>query len=166
MSGPLPKNPAIRQRTNKSATATSLPAEGQKRLRVPPLPKLMVRDEADPAVEREHEWHALTRAWWREVWRSPMAGEYLKIDTHGLYRLAVLVDDFWRAPSRELAAEIRLQQQCFGLSPIDRRRLQWEVEREPQAPRKNEPPAATAATAADPARPIDDPRRALRIVNG
>jgi hypothetical protein len=45
----------------------------------------------------------------------------------------VLEDDFWDADSaRErtmLMAEIRLQRQCFGLTPIDRRRLQWEVDR-------------------------------------
>lgn len=58
-----------------------------------------------------------------------MAHEYLDADVHGLYRLAVLVDQFWADPSPVLAAEIRLEQQCFGLTPIDRRRLQWEIER-------------------------------------
>ena len=28
-----------------------------------------------------------------------------------------------------LANEIRLQRQCFGLTPIDRRRLEWEIEK-------------------------------------
>lgn len=56
-----------------------------------------------------------------------MAGEYLRVDLHGLYRLAVLVDDFWKAPSDKLAAEIRLQQQAYGISPYDRRRLEWFV---------------------------------------
>ena len=31
---------------------------------------------------------------------------------------------------RELAAEIRQQEVRFGLTPIDRRRLQWEVDNE------------------------------------
>jgi hypothetical protein len=58
-----------------------------------------------------------------------MAPEFDESDVHGLYLLAVLVNEFWNAPSKELAAEIRLQRQCFGLTPIDRRRLQWEIER-------------------------------------
>lgn len=56
-----------------------------------------------------------------------MAAEFLRADEHGLFRLAVLIDDFWRKPSQALAAEIRLEQQAYGLSPLDRRRLQWQV---------------------------------------
>jgi hypothetical protein len=62
-----------------------------------------------------------------------MAPEFTESDVHGLLVLAVLVDEFWVDPSKELAAEIRLQRQCFGLSPLDRRRLQWEIERSEQA---------------------------------
>ena len=48
----------------------------------------------------------------------------------GAYMLAALVDEFWHDPTNaKLAAEIRLQRQCYGLTPIDRRRLQWEIER-------------------------------------
>ena len=59
------------------------------------------------------------------MWHSPMAAEFLEADRHALVRLAVLIDAFWNEPSKELAAEIRLEQQAFGLTPIDRRRLQW-----------------------------------------
>ena len=41
--------------------------------------------------------------------------------------MAMLVEMFAREPSRDLAAELRLQAARFGLSPIDRRRLDWEV---------------------------------------
>jgi len=58
-----------------------------------------------------------------------MAAEFLQADIHGLFRLALLIDAFWLQPTKELAAEIRLQQTAYGLTPIDRRRLQWEVER-------------------------------------
>jgi hypothetical protein len=58
-----------------------------------------------------------------------MAPEFDESDIHGLFLLAVLVDQFWTEPSQQLAAEIRLQRQCFGLTPIDRRRLQWEIDR-------------------------------------
>ena len=120
MPGPTPKNPATRQRRNKSATRALLPAEAAPRLRAPALPK-------------QREWNAMTLRWWRDVWSSPMAGEYLRADEHALLRLAMLIDMFWTEPSRDLAAEIRLQQQAFGLTPLDRVRLEWSIEQAEQA---------------------------------
>ncbi len=61
-----------------------------------------------------------------------MAAEYLEADQEDLYLLAELRQDFAQARTaaerNKLATEIRLQGHRFGLSPIDRRRLQWEVE--------------------------------------
>ncbi len=119
MRGPLPKDPALRQRRNKAATRATLRVEGEARKRAPRLPE---RGEG-------LEWHRLTRAWWQDVWHSPMSREYLDADVHGLYRLAVLVDKFWLKPSATLAQTIAAQEQRFGLSPLDRRRLEWIVER-------------------------------------
>lgn len=83
-----------------------------------------------------------------------MASEFLVSDQHGLYILADLIDRYWKAPSSSLAAEIRMQRQCFGLTPIDRRRLQWTVERARMAGHerrpKNSPPGRV------------DPREMLR----
>ena len=62
-----------------------------------------------------------------------MATEYLRADEHALFRLAVLIDLFWTQPSKELASEIRLQQQAFGLTPLDRRRLEWNIVQAEQA---------------------------------
>lgn len=120
MSGPTPKPSALRQRQNKVSTRATLSSEGERR-RVPATPK---------------EWHPMTKTWWRDVWHSPMAAEFVEADKHGLYRLAVMVNGFWEQPSKELHAEIRLGQQAFGLTPIDRRRLQWEVEKVESARRK------------------------------
>lgn len=103
----------------------------------------------------------MTAEWWRDVWASPMAPEFDESDRHGLFLLAVLVDAFWVEPSKELAAEIRLQRQCFGLTPIDRRRLQWEIERTDEAldrgrkRRAAEPKPATRGRAADPRAVLD-----------
>jgi hypothetical protein len=89
-----------------------------------------------------------------------MAEEYLDADIHGLYILADLVDAYWRAPTLQLAAEIRQQRQCFGLTPIDRRRLQWEVKRvDPE--RKAKP--AQNVPEAPPAQRADDPRKILQF---
>ena len=97
----------------------------------------------------DKEWHPLTRAFWRDIWRSPMASEFLQSDLHALYLLADLVDRYWTSPSTTLAAEIRQQRQCFGLTPIDRRRLQWEIARGEEAERKKKPPVPPP-TAVDP----------------
>ncbi len=85
-----------------------------------------------PTLPDERDWHPQTKCWWIDTWRSPMSSEFLEADAHGLFRLAVLIDDYWKAGSsterRNLSAEIRLQGQGYGLSPLDRRRLQWTVE--------------------------------------
>src|SRR3989304_1353224 len=117
MSGPIPKPTALRQRRNRVSTGATLVAEGSERQRAPSRPT-------------PRDWQPMTRAWWKDAWRSPMAAEFLRADVHGLYILAELVDAFWTDPEDlKLAAEIRQHRMAFGLTPIDRRRLQWEVER-------------------------------------
>jgi hypothetical protein len=140
----LPKrNPA---RRNQSTTRATLSAEHD--VQAPPLP-----------VGRE--WHWQTESWWRDVWASPMAPEYDDSDKHGLFILAVLVDGFWTKPTWTTAAEIRLQRQCFGLTPIDRRRLQWEIEKVDEAQeRGRKRRTATRASTAG----AGDPLAALRAV--
>jgi hypothetical protein len=94
-------------------------------------------------------WHPQTVEWWSNavtgLWASPMAKEFDNSDVHGLYKLAVLENDFWTAfdpdTRKQIAAEIRLQRVAFGLTPIDRRRLQWEIVRTDDAV-KNRRPAA------------------------
>lgn len=120
MPGPPPKNPAIRQRRNQTPSRAMLPPEAEPRTDAPALPLA-------------REWHVMTQVWWRDVWASPMATEYTRADEHALFRLAVLIDMFWTEPSRDLAAEIRLQQQAFGLTPLDRNRLAWTIEQTEQA---------------------------------
>ena len=140
----IPKDPALRQRRNKVSTRATLSVDVESKRKAPPLPK-------------HRQWQRLTRVWWKDVWRSPMAPEFLQSDIHGLYLLAELVDRFWTEPSIQLAVEIRLQRQCFGLTPIDRRRLQWEVERVEAVTRKQK-------SALPLRQPADDPRRVLEVV--
>lgn len=148
MPGPAPKHSSVRARRNKVSTGAKLSAVHA--VKAPDLPD-----------HPSGDWQAMTLAWWRDVWASPMAPEYDDSDRHGLYLLAVLVDAFWSAPSKEIAAEIRLQRQCFGLSPIDRRRLQWEIERVDEAQER----ASKRRAAAPKAVPkTADPRSVLRAV--
>jgi hypothetical protein len=113
MPGVAPKPAHLRQRRNKSTTKAALSAESNPRQRAPSLPR--------------KKWHIMTKKWWADVWSSPMADEYVRADEHGLFRLAVLIDMYWNEPSTQLASEIRLQEQRYGLSPLDRRRLEWSV---------------------------------------
>ena len=50
-------------------------------------------------------------------------------DVPGLLALAVLVDEFWTTGDPKLHAEVRQASREFGLSPLSRRQLQWEVKR-------------------------------------
>lgn len=143
---PTPKHPSTRARRNKVSSAATL---------VAPV-------KADiPDLPNDRDWHPQTLAWWADIWRSPMAPEYDPSDVHGLFMLAVLVDGFWLKPHWTAAAEIRLQGQRFGLSPIDRRRLQWEIEKVDEAQDKG---AKRRQSAARPRTGGDDPRSVLRAV--
>jgi hypothetical protein len=155
MSGPAPKDPSIRARRNKSATASKLPADVAAK-RAPVLPPL----------GEDHQWHPMTLLWWQDVWASPMAAEYAEADKHGLYRLAMLVEGFWRSPSKDLAGEIRLQEQRFGLSPLDRRRLEWTIESADEAKDRGNQRRGRSAGATKKAAASDtDPRSVLSVVS-
>lgn len=153
--GPAPKPSALRQRRNKATTKASLPSAAAAANN--PVPELPPRQDGAA-------WHPRVVEWWESVWRSPMASEYLDADMRGgLYLLADLYQIRWTAASPaaliEAAKEIRLQSVAFGLTPIDRRRLQWEVEKGGEAAertgrRKN--PKTAAET--------KDPRAVLRAI--
>ena len=151
MPGPAPKPASTRARRNKTSTAATLKADAA--IVAPELP--------------EFDWHSMALRWWADVWSSPMAPEFDESDRHGLFQLAMLVNDFWTAETprerKELAAEIRQQGQRFGLSPIDRRRLQWEIERTDEAQAKgSKRRTATVEKSASSKRP--DPRAILHSV--
>lgn len=125
MKGPPPKPSHLRQRRNKVAGAANLPSQEESlENEVPPLP---LRADGE-------NWHSMVVMWWDSVWKSPMASEYLDADLQGgLYLLADLHEARWRCDDPntlvKLAAEIRQQEVRFGLSPIDRSRLRWEIDR-------------------------------------
>lgn len=159
MPGPVPKSAATRQRRNRQTTASTLPSEQvSARRKVPPLPARESKAEV---------WHPRVTEWWRAVWRSPMAAEYLGADMRGgLYLLAELHQRRWTEKDTKvlvaLASEIRQQEVRFGLSPIDRRRLQWEVakgeEAEDETTKRRRTRAVAKATAGK------DPRELLKVV--
>lgn len=125
MPGPPPKAPGQRRRRNKVAGARTLVPVDAGALEPPQL-----SERPDGA-----SWHPAAVAYWNAIWQSPMSTEFDASDVHSMVRLLDLVHTYWHLAAREvrtkvlLAAEIRLESQNFGLSPLDRRRLQWEIER-------------------------------------
>jgi hypothetical protein len=117
MAGRLPKHPKLKAGRSKSVTRAVIVTDNE----FPEKPARL------PACPNDGGWHSMARRFWSDVWESPMIGEFLPADIHGLFRLLVLVDQFWKKPTTSLSAEIRLMGQLFGLSPIDRRRLEWQV---------------------------------------
>lgn len=149
---PLPKN--ARARTNRSASAATLS---------------VIHDVKPPELlPREIDWHSMTRRWWRELWKSPMAPEYRETDLQGLYQVALLVQDFWTAETSKERNEARLRiekaEADFGLTPLARRRLEWQVETTEDAKAKGKKRAnaqSASVQSEDATGGGDDPRLAL-----
>jgi hypothetical protein len=119
--------------------------------------------QALPEAPEGQAWHQLALDFWDDLWDSPMAAEYTAEDVHRLRLLLNLFDKFWKAsdagkPIIGLAAEIRQESAGFGLSPLDRRRLQWEIERGETAEQKR-------ASRKPPTEPVADPRRSLKAIS-
>lgn len=111
------KDPSVRARQNKASTRATLSADHD--VEAPPLPD-------------GFGWHSLTQQWWSDLWSSPMAPEYANMDIHGLYRVAMLMNDFWLAETPKQRAEIQVRLEKadadFGTNPLARRRLEWQIE--------------------------------------
>lgn len=158
------KHSSVRRRTNKASTASVLEhAEDGEGFDLPDLPdRYLTTTRPNGEVLRQQvEWCAETLDWWEDVWASPMAAEYLDADVHGLIRLAALVDNYWRDPSAKTHAEVRLAQKDYGLTPYDRRRLEWTVEAAKKAKADGAKGSSGAAPLPPPAEPPDpssDPR--------
>lgn len=93
----------------------------------------------------------------KDVWASPQSSEFLRSDLGALFRLAMLVDMFWTSGKLNIAAEIRMMEQQFGLTPMARRRLQWTVTQAEDAADKRERGRARGARMLE-----NDPRGILK----
>jgi hypothetical protein len=146
MPGPPPKPAHLRQRTNRKAGSATLKAPS-----APDIPKIPNPDK--------RKWHPLTLAAWAHAWASPMASQWLETDADALGRLALVWDQFYKSPNADALKEIRLQSALFGLSPLDRSRLQWEVSRADEVEEKKVKREASLK------RTGTDPRRILQMVS-
>lgn len=111
--------------------------EGQQLARTGTKPALVERltndDDPTPKLpDRPAGWSEQTRQWWADVWASPMSNEWHESDVHNLFVCAMLYDDMWMGETatarQKAAAEFRQQRAVLGLTPYDRRRLEWTIE--------------------------------------
>lgn len=147
MPGPLPKNPATRARRNRSTSRALLPNESRPIEEKPRLPN----------CPNEGGWHSMATRFWDDVWSSPMHFEYLRGDLPSLFRLVTLVDVYWKTMSLPVAKELRLLEREFGLTPLSRRRLEWQVAQSEEAIDRHQQRRAQRAKIVDSA----DPREVL-----
>jgi hypothetical protein len=149
------KHSSTRARANRASTATTMGTTA-------------VRDREIPDLPNHTDWHPAVLEWWQEMWAAPMSDEYHDSDIHQLFVLARLYQDFYNASAVRvrdrlmIAGEIRLQRQSFGLTPYDRRRLEWTIETAEESMDKGR--ARRSRQVAPPAVADDDPRRGLRTV--
>lgn len=112
--GPLPKDSSQRRRRNAdTVTTTVLPADGP--------------EGETPVLPGGHDYDTRTLVWY-ETWRSsPQAAAFLPTDWQRLHMLAVLVEQYWQEPKKELLSEIRLNEASLGGTAADRIRMRWVV---------------------------------------
>jgi hypothetical protein len=117
--GPAPKAQHQRERDTRRRQGDVTVVERDDVLRGPDLPAAIV----DP--------HPETIDWWR-TWRlAPQAALFEETDWSQLKRAAILVDSYWkgaRRPSAAAAAELRLIEERFGASFVDRQRAKIRIE--------------------------------------
>jgi hypothetical protein len=163
MSGPPPKNPGVRARKNKASTRAILAEREDEDVEIPELPPLTVEmtDDEGNVCTVERQWHPLTVLWWQAIWPSPMAAEWHSSDVFGLYALAMLYDKVYKTGGNAGAhAEMRLGRAPYGLTPIDRRRLEWTIESADKAQAEGDRRRQVVATA--PA--VPKPEADLRLI--
>lgn len=109
-----PKHPSQRRRRNK-----------------PPVPPRTLDAKAKPKkvpVLPGQGWTAYAREYWKTIWSSPMATQYIAADVPALVRLTQLAERVGQGTIGVAAlGEMRQLEDRFGLSPLARRRLSIDI---------------------------------------
>lgn len=105
---------------------------------VPPLP------EPEEWLSNSHEdgpgreWSQPVRDWWGSIWTSPMSGEFVHSDIHGLYVAALYLEESVN-PFNKATDRLKFGQawekaiQSYGLTPTARESLRWAIAQGEQA---------------------------------
>jgi hypothetical protein len=112
------------------------------------------REGAPPPLPRHTEWEPATRAWWKQIWATPMATQWTEGDVPALIELAALRQHLLSNFQTSLAAEVRLRSDSFGLTPKGRQSLRWELPRDESEPKSKPIPERWTDL-----RVVDDPER-------
>lgn len=191
MPGPTAKDPETRQRTNKSSTKALLKLVVDHD--VPPMPpaedwlvSIFTMPEVDGRTKEGKEakasaeqyelddeqsvavWNPAVERWWSDIWSSPMSNEFHDADVHGLY-LACFYLQQTLNPLLKMGDRLNASKSYeaavknFGLTPMSRRALQWEIEKVDAAQHEGKirrRRAEDAQTELDKEIATDDPREA------
>jgi hypothetical protein len=113
--GPPPKPHRVRSRAEK------------------PTKTLIVADSTSAPPMPAGAWLPQTREWWGVWVGSEQAAHFTATSWQRLTMLVPLVDLYWREPSRNTLAEIRMNESKLGATPEDLQRLRWKIEKPPPA---------------------------------
>jgi hypothetical protein len=72
---------------------------------------------------------AATRRWYRTWCESPQAVTFTVTDWQRLHMLAHLVERYFQSPSKDVLAEIRLNESLLGATHVDRLKARIKIER-------------------------------------
>jgi hypothetical protein len=113
---PIPKHPSERRNRNQKQGGEwiVLPADGYKG-KIPSLAGLGLNKG--------------THAWWKKIWRTPMATQWTEGDIPALLELAALRERLLDGKI-SIAGEVRLRSDQFGLTPAGRQQRRWVITEE------------------------------------
>lgn len=82
--------------------------------------------------ELEVDWYEPVKNWWHDIWSSPMSGEFVDSDIHGLYLACYYMHEslnpFYKSGDRiAWAKQFEAAIKNFGLNPSARESLRWQV---------------------------------------
>lgn len=152
--GPTPKDDAKRVRRNKTAEPLKV-KRGAKPTTAPELLPSPVDDAGN-----EIGWLPETIEWWNTWATSEQATLFLASDWQRLRMLLPLVDRYFELPSKDLMAEIRLNEERLGATLQDRQRLRLKIQADDGE--EEEDPKRRGSRS----RKRPDPRGRLKVVDG
>ena len=165
--GPAPKDPSTRARGNKTSTRATLRVIDPSDVHIPELPPaedfVASPFPADSEYYEEPRWNPAVVRWWRSIWSSPMSAEFSESDIHGLYLACKQLQESLNPrnkPTEQAAFMTKFEQSTrnFGLNPMSRRSLQWEIDRGDEAADRTDRRRQAKAQHATP-KPAFDPRK-------